>query len=272
MQSFLKFNEKTMKTKLKVIFATLTVALLFISVSKAKPSVQEESFNVSSGGTLAMDSDSGSIEIESHNKNTVEVTVKKKGKYIDDFEVSFAQDGNDVKVTGDKLKNNFNWGGSSYIKYIVKIPQQYNVDLRTGGGSIELSDLVGKVDAYTSGGSISLGRISGDVEVKTSGGSIKVDDVAGNINAHTSGGSIKAKISKQPTQDCRLTTSGGSVKAYLSPSIAVDLNASTSGGSVSSEIAVKGSMKRSRIKGTINGGGPELYLRTSGGSVSVKEL
>jgi len=261
-----------MKTKLKVIFATLTIALLFISVSQAKPSVQEESFNVNSGGTLAMDSDSGSIEIESHNKNTVEITVQKKGKYIDDFEVTFAQDGNDVKVTGDKLKSSFNWGGSSYIKYIVKIPQQYNVDLRTGGGSIELSDLAGKVDAYTSGGSISLGRITGDVEVKTSGGSIKVDDVAGNINAHTSGGSIKAKISKQPTQDCRLTTSGGSIKAYLSPSIAVDLNASTSGGGVSSEIAVQGSMKRSRIKGTINGGGPELYLKTSGGSVSVKEL
>jgi DUF4097 and DUF4098 domain-containing protein YvlB len=116
-----------------------------------------------------------------------------------------------------------------------------------------------------------LGKIRGDVDVKTSGGSIRVDEVSGTINAHTSGGSITAIISQQPLGDSRLTTSGGSVSASLAPSIAVDLTASTSGGRVSSEFEVDGSVKKTRITGKVNGGGPKLVLKTSGGSVRIKK-
>lgn len=259
-----------MLNKIIIVIAVSLAALWLVGTSQAEPQKMAESFDVKSGGTLYLSSDAGSIEVESHNRDTVEINVEKKGRDADDFEVEFAQDGNDVRVTGER-----NRGFGSFkmsARFIVKIPENYNVELKTGGGSIELSDLKGTVDADTSGGSITLGRIEGDVRVETSGGSIRVEEVAGNIDAHTSGGSIKAKISRQPTEDCRLTTSCGSVTAYLSPNIAVDLEASTSGGRVSSEFDVNGSFKKRRISGTINGGGPKLVLKTSGGSVSVKEI
>jgi hypothetical protein len=69
-----------------------------------------------------------------------------------------------------------------------------------------------------------------------------------------------------------LTTSGGSVTAYLANDIAVDLDASTSGGRVKSDFMVVGKIKKTSIKGTINGGGPDLKLKTSGGSVRIKTL
>jgi len=56
------------------------------------------------------------------------------------------------------------------------------------------------------------------------------------------------------------------------PDIAVDIKARTSGGSVKSELAVNGTSKRNRIEGKINGGGPKLDLKTSGGSVRIKEI
>jgi len=262
-----------MKIKPTFIIAASILALISMGLPHAKSDRQSKSYEVESGGTLFIDSDLGSIEVESHNTDIVDIEVQKKGKNAEDFEVSFSQDGNDVKISGKMKKSIFELNGfSASARFIIKVPENYNVDLKTGGGSIELSNLIGSVDARTSGGTIQLGSIDGDVEAKTSGGSIHVDEVRGNINAHTSGGSIKAKILTQPTKDSRLTTSGGSVTAYLSPSISVDLNASTSGGQVRSDINVNGSFKKNRIKGTINGGGPELYLKTSGGSVNIKEI
>lgn len=260
-----------MKTKTTLALGTTLAALMFVALLQAKTNQSEQTFTVRSGGTLYVDSDSGSIDVESHDRNSVEVEVKRKGLDQDDFVVEMNQEGNDVRITGERESSWFG-GYNKSVRFIIKVPQTYNVDLNTGGGSIEIMDLNGNVDAFTSGGSIQLGQIKGDVAVKTSGGSIQVEDVAGNIDANTSGGSIKAVISEQPTKDCRLRTSGGSVTAYLNPSIKVDLNASTSGGRVRSEFNVDGTTKKSKIKGTINGGGPELYLKTSGGSVSIKEI
>ena len=252
-----------------IIVGLCVLAFTYVTLTQAKTGVIEKSFSVKQGGTLIVDTDSGSISIESHNRDVVDIRVETKGENAEKFEVTFSQNGDDVRVKGDRPKLNF-WSGAN-AHFIVKVPQRYNVDLETSGGSIALSSLTGKVDAYTSGGSIKLGHIDGDVKVKTSGGSIRVDQVKGSINAHTSGGSIKVEMAQQPTKDSRLTTSGGSVTAYLLPSIEVDLTASTSGGRVRSEFDVNGSVKKTKIDGKINGGGPSLVLKTSGGSVSIKK-
>ena len=258
------------KTTIKAFLAVTFISFVFAQTVAAD--VVEESFTVSPGGTLIVDTDAGSIEVETHNKNTVEVKVERRGESEDNFKLSISQSGNDVIVDGDKESSSWFSYGSSKVHFEITVPKEYDVDLDTNGGSLSIESLVGEVDARTSGGSIKLGEIKGNVDVKTSGGSIRVEDVAGEIDAHTSGGSIKVSFSEQPSGDSKLTTSGGSVTAYLHDSVAVDLSAKTSGGSVSSEIDVNGTLKRNKIEGTINGGGPDLILRTSGGSVRVKDL
>ena len=74
--------------------------------------------------------------------------------------------------------------------------------------------------------------------------------------------------------DCRLGTSGGKVTAVVEKSVAFDLDASTSGGDVSATgmtITIdKGGVGRSRLAGKVNGGGPLLKLRTSGGNIRIE--
>ncbi len=146
-----------------------------------------------------------------------------------------------------------------------------DADVETSGGSIRIGGVDGEVRAHTSGGSISIDRARGSVDAHTSGGSIHVDEVMGAINASTSGGGVKAYISEQPGDDCRLTTSGGGVTVYLADGIGVDLDALSSGGRASSDFEVSGGKRsKTRLTGSINGGGPELYLRSSGGGVRVQ--
>jgi carbon monoxide dehydrogenase subunit G len=117
-----------------------------------------------------------------------------------------------------------------------------------------------------------VGNIVGNVELHTSGGSINTDTVTGNLNAHTSGGSINVTIDKQPTEDAKFTTSGGSITAYLISDVQLNISASTSGGRVKSDFDIDGRVKKMSVKGSINGSGPKLTLKTSGGSIKIKEI
>jgi len=95
--------------------------------------------------------------------------------------------------------------------------------------------------------------------------------VMGAIDASTSGGTVTAYISEQPADDCRLTTSGGGVAVTLADGIGVELDAQSSGGRVTSDFDVSGGRStKTSLAGAINGGGPELYLRSSGGGVKIE--
>jgi hypothetical protein len=195
------------------------------------------------------------------------------------------------------------------VRFYITVPKKYNVDLSTSGGSIKVDDLTGevisrtsggsltfgqiqgpvngktsggsinlekcegKVDVRTSGGSITIGEVKGNVTAHTSGGGIKVEEVMGTIDASTSGGSVTARISKQPKSDCRLKTSGGGITVYLNEDVGMNVDARTSGGGVKTDfpVTIKGEIRKNALQAKINGGGPELYLRTSGGSIYLKE-
>ncbi|MCB9211336.1 MAG: hypothetical protein H6610_04615 [Ignavibacteriales bacterium] len=195
------------------------------------------------------------------------------------------------------------------VKFEITVPEKYNVDLNTSGGGIQVDDLIGWVEANTSGGGLTFGNITGDINGKTSGGGItvgkcdgdidiktsgggidinkckgsvkantsgggiKVKEVYGTINASTSGGSVFASILEQPMENCSLTTSGGGITVKLADNIKVDLDAKTSGGSVNTDfpITIQGKVERSKLEGVINGGGPDLYLRSSGGSINIEK-
>lgn len=147
------------------------------------------------------------------------------------------------------------------------------VDAHTSGGDIRIEEAKGNVLARTSGGDIRIERAGGEVDAHTSGGSITAADVAGALIAKTSGGSVTATITSQPASRCELTTSGGSVTVRLAAGVAVDVDAHASGGHVETDVpaSVQGELGRSTLKAKINGGGPELYLRTSGGSIHIQK-
>ena len=144
--------------------------------------------------------------------------------------------------------------------------------VHTSGGSIHISEVAGDVDASTSGGSISVDRVSGSIRAHTSGGGISLGGATGAIDASTSGGSVTASLLAQPQQECRLSTSGGSIKVSLPKDAHLNLDASTSGGRVSTDFPEHAMNDRHHraLRVPLKGGGPLLYLHTSGGGISVR--
>jgi DUF4097 and DUF4098 domain-containing protein YvlB len=197
-----------------------------------------------------------------------------------------------------------------YVDLKVIVPSHYNVEARTSGGDIEVENLTGQVKARTSGGDVEVGHIKGDVDVGTSGGDIDIEHVVGSVHAHTSGGDVKVEEAEGPvvagtsggdvfigrvqgtlqastsggdikahldgplTEDAELGTSGGDVTLWIDEAVGLNLDARTSGGDVRADgvtLKIKsGGSGKGKLVGEVNGGGPRLKLRSSGGDVRVK--
>lgn len=316
-----------MNWKIMIILAIFSIAG---SVWASSGDLVKRSFDVQKGGMLVLESDLGSVQISAWANEKVEVAVEIE--MSDDnrrhFQLDFKQDGDMVEITG-KMAKKLSWfSGRKRVVYKIKVPDEFNLkvktsggsvsvggvkgevetitsggslrfanidgpvlgktsggsiellkiggnaNIRTSGGSIRMEDVEGSVEAKTSGGSLAISNVKGMVTAHTSGGSIKIDDVRGGLDVSTSGGGISARLPHQPAKDCKMKTSGGSIRVKMAPDVAVLLDARSSGSSVKSdfEIAVKGEVKRGKLKGKINGGGPLLYLRTSGGGIYLEEL
>ena len=239
------------------------VSMLLASNALAKNETIDKTFNVSSGGTLTINSDQGSMEVESWNKQEVKIQVKKKARNqerLDAFKLSFDQSGNDISVEGDG-----EWNSKVSVEYIITVPSSFNLDLKTGGGSLKVGDLSGIIKLRTSGGSIKVGNVDeGSVDANTSGGSIKVGNVNGHLTVDTSGGSIDLG---NVTGVSSINTSGGSIKLKSGGD---NVKADTSGGSIKIG-PVKGNVVVDTSGGSINIGmaDGDVTAETSGGSIKV---
>jgi hypothetical protein len=249
----------------KVIFLLVALFSVIAAIpAKSETENVDRSFSVKSGGNLTIESDQGSIKVVTWDKQKVEVLVEKKAgkqKQLDSFKVNFDQKGKDIFVEGDSVRNN-----RVSVKFIIKVPQKFNLDLKTGGGSIEVADISGEVKVNTSGGNIIIGDvIQGNVEGKTSGGNINVGDVDGNLKVDTSGGNIRlGKINGKASID----TSGGNITLRQGGS---DVKAETSGGSIKIG-PVKGKVDVDTSGGSIQIGmaGDDVVAKTSGGGINVE--
>lgn len=222
-------------------------------------------FPVSEGGKLTVRTEQGSIKIETHNDNKILVDISVRGFEEDEVSFNFDHQGNDLRIEGDIDRQGYR---NQNIRYTVTVPQTFDIDLSTAGGSINVEELKGVVDVRTSGGSLSFYNVTGPVNGNTSGGSIELENITGEVDVRTSGGSITVD---QVAGNVRADTSGGSLSMNA---ISGDLEAETSGGSIRVE-NVTGRVDASTSGGSIRATFDEqptadVRLSTSGGSVKVK--
>jgi DUF4097 and DUF4098 domain-containing protein YvlB len=259
-----------------------------------------------SGGHITVNaSESNRVRVEMYvRKNGRDLSASDYD--LDDFEIDISQSGNTVRAQA-KRQNGNNWkfwnNNNISISFVVYTPREMSSDLKTSGGHIETVGLKGKQEIATSGGHLKLANLMGTVDAKTSGGHIEISDFEGEMNARTSGGHINVE---NTNGSINLRTSGGHIDLER---ISGTVEASTSGGSINADIAsigqfvdlrtsggnvtiavpegagldlelrgsrvrtelknFSGKVERDEVEGSVNGGGPKISARTSGGTVRI---
>ena len=250
----------------KRILLLLLATFIVMAATPAKSETEKvnKSFAVTPGGTLAIESDRGSIKVETWGRQTVDVLVEKTDrnqKRLDGFKVDFDQKGNDIFIEGHGERKS-----KVSVKFIVKVPREFSLDLQTGGGAIGIADISGDIKVNTKGGGIGIGNVTqGNVDAKTSGGGIKVGDVDGDLKVKTSGGNIRlGSISGESA----IHTSGGSITLEQGGN---DVKAKTSGGKIKIG-PVKGKVEVRTSGGGIRIGfaDEDVIAKTSGGFIEVE--
>jgi len=197
----------------------------------------------------------GSWHIETH----IDVTVPRS------YRVDAKTSGGDVRLEAVSGPSRLRTSGGNVQARNVK----GSFEGRTSGGDIRIESMEGSVNAHTSGGDVSLSNIKGDVDADTSGGDIRVVRVDGKISAGTSGGSVRCELMGE-NRGISATTSGGSVWLTLPKNATGMLDAQSSGGHIDSDFPISTTRwTQHRLNGAINGGGNQIFVRTSGGSITL---
>lgn len=183
-----------------------------------------------------------------------------------------------------------------WVQYSITIPANYNVDVNTGAGDIETTELHGHVMLHTEGGNIKTGKLTplslanaGAVEhplakINTEGGHITVGDVLGDFDAFTGGGHIRVG---NIDGSAKLRTGGGHIRAgnirgaaqvetdggNITVGEAATLSVRTGGGQIDLG-EVHGSIRAQTAGGGVRAmyiAGP-MEMETNGGSICLTRV
>jgi hypothetical protein len=183
------------------------------------------------------------------------------------------QDGDTIRVGRTSDSSLFR---NISISYEVTVPMDTRVQSHTGSGSQTISDLDGPVDASTGSGRVNLRNHinvsqagEADVSVATGSGGIDVRGARRALHARAGSGSIE--LEGRPAGNWDVETGSGGVRIDFSDDSAFELNARTGSGSINMThpITPLDSRSRTRLRGTVRGGGSRVDLSTGSGSIQI---
>ncbi len=271
-------------TRLRAL-GLLAVALLVAPAAFADVKEEEtieRSVGLAAGGEVIVETTNGSIHVETWDGDEVRVLARKKARADDaaearqllsEIEVRIDESGGSVRISAEIPRSGW-WGDrSATVSFEITMPSDAELEASSQNGSIEVRELGARARLETQNGSITAKGVGGRLEAESSNGSIKAYDVQGAVQAETTNGSIKAEINGTDLDDdVRLETTNGSIELRLDAGVAASISARTRNGSVSSDFEGGIQDRRRRtLDLDLNGGGTRVELKSSNGSIRLRE-
>jgi len=227
--------------------------------SRAEQYCEVRPVTIAAPSTLDVETSNGSIAVTGSSRNDVmiEARVVTRGDTQDEAKslaksVQILTDGGRVRADGPSSSGRRGWS----VSFRIQAPTRQNTTASSSNGSVTLTALTGTLRGDTSNGSVHATDLSGDVRLTTSNGSMHVA-----LSGTTwTGTGLEA------------TTSNGSLQVEIPRDYSAHLTARTGNGSLNIDrpVTVSGRIGR-EIDSDLGKGGPTLRLRTSSGSLQIRE-
>lgn len=144
---------------------------------------------------------------------------------------------------------------------------------QSSNGSIRLADIVGDIDITTANAKVCCTCTCGRLIARSSNGKIEVEDHAGHLDATTSNGLIQASLSELGDEGITLATSNGRIVLELPEGPDAEVDIRVDNGVIRSDLDLgdETSEGAGRLRGRLGKGGRPIKLRTSNGTISVRQ-
>jgi len=263
---------------------------------------EKKQYTVSGTPDVTLKTFDGSIEIRSWDRSEVTIDVEKRAsdqEALGAIEIVSEQKGNSIVFEARYPKRatkmvHIGFHMSPSAKLVVSVPRQVNlaitsgdgaitiervtgrVELETGDGTIRGTDLAGELKAHTGDGSITLEDLNSRVDVETGDGGVKLTGKLLGLRLRTGDGSIWIRADEGSTieEDWEVRTGDGGVSLELPARFDADLDADASDGRVhlqNVDMAATGRSAEHAVRGKIGAGGRTLRLRTSDGTITIRQ-
>lgn len=230
----------------------------------------DRTFDARAGALLSVDNTNGTITISSWDQPRIRVRAEKLVERTDEAEAKSImrqlrvdmqpRDGGLAIRTDTPRRNGIgfwdalfgNWVDAR-VTYEITVPRSMSLNISDTNGTVHVSG------------------VTGDLKVETTNGRIEMERCGGILDATTTNGRILADlVSMNAQRQSRFETTNGGVQLTLPRTLGAELDAETTNGHVESDLPVlmRGSGRNS-LRGTINGGGPRLTVRTTNGSIGI---
>ena len=256
---------------------------LFLCLSAFRLSAFGEEWNksyvVGDKPSLHVETNDASVEISRGVSRTIAARVISDGYSIGSSGVRITEHQDADKVELQVHVPN-NWGihisGHRGVRIEVEVPPATTLDLHSGDGHIRVDGTAGAARLDTGDGHIEVRNFNGALNAHTGDGHMTIDAVLTDLNLRTGDGHIDLTVrpGSKMNSGWLIHTSDGRVQARLPQDFAAELYAHTGDGHIQLDmpVTVNGSIERSRIRGTMNGGGPLLEITTGDGSIRISRF
>ncbi len=147
-------------------------------------------------------------------------------------------------------------------------------DCKSTSGEVELKNIVGDVDLNSVSGDILVQDIRGSIDAETVSGDIDLMNVADaqEVKVKVLSGEIVYNGDIKSNGRYYLRSHSGEVTLLIPESAAFDIMAKSFSGSINTEFDITVSGKFGKeIKGSVNGGGAEVNIKTFSGTIDLKK-
>jgi DUF4097 and DUF4098 domain-containing protein YvlB len=143
------------------------------------------------------------------------------------------------------------------------------VEVRTGDGDLEFGTLTGPdVTIHSGDGDINLAAVTADhIDISTTDGDVQLHSVSGPLDARTSDGDVDVRLERAVPVSIR--TGDGDVTISMAGELGVTLDLRGEDIDLPSGLLVEQMRSNRSVRGSLNGGGPDVRVATGDGSVSV---
>lgn len=228
---------------------------------------------LAAGGTFALSTELGDVEISAWDQDVISVQAKRHGgsarerKQLD-LEI-------EATPTSVMIRTQRPEGSRAHLDYQIKVPRRVNLEIATVRGHIEIVGIHGDISAETQSDHVKIKDVNGHITTASTSGDIELDQIVGNADAQTVSGDITARVAPgAEVKDMTFQSVSGDIVLQFDGEFNADLSVSTTTG----DLDVQGDVQvihqerpgHKTIQGQIGRGGERtIHIRTVSGDIKL---
>jgi len=280
--------------------AAILIALMVTGAGRPAPAAAtatdrwEKSYPIARRAALHLRTDEGHVRVRPWDRREIAVRVSTIGWRIGERGVRIQE-----RRTGDRVELEVRTPRIEvYFGIVVRsltievwVPREADLALESDDGDVGLAAVRGQISVRSGDGRIALDGAGGRLSLRSGDGRIEGTGLDGTLEAGTSDGGIRVagrfdalvlssrdggivaevEPGSRLTSAWSLSTGDGRLRLQVPGDLEADLEAHTGDGVIDLDLplTLTAPVSRQDVRGTLNGGGPPLRLRSRDGSIRV---